>query len=129
VSMGELEQLNRMVSEIMELGRRAKALFEWYDGPLVKAMKSGHMILLDEMSLAEDAVLERVNSVLEPSRVLVLAEKGESGSLEMTMSDDRVIYAHDDFRFFATMNPGGDFGKRELSPALRSDSQRYGCQH
>jgi midasin (ATPase involved in ribosome maturation) len=29
--------------------------------------------------------------------------------------------------FFATMNPGGDFGKRELSPALRSRFDwRYG---
>lgn len=28
--------------------------------------------------------------------------------------------AADDFRFIATMNPGGDFGKRELSPALRN---------
>jgi len=24
------------------------------------------------------------------------------------------------FRFLATMNPGGDFGKKELSPALRN---------
>ncbi|KAG7342074.1 cobaltochelatase [Nitzschia inconspicua] len=110
----------KIVSEIEDLGRRSKALFEWYDGPLVKAMKEGQLILLDEMSLAEDAVLERLNSVLEPSRVLVLAEKGESGSLDSTQEDDRVIHAHDDFRCFATMNPGGDFGKRELSPALRS---------
>lgn len=71
------------------------------------------------MSLAEDAVLERLNSVLEPSRKMILAEKGseltdgvDSASLE--------IEAHDNFRIFATMNPGGDFGKRELSPALRS---------
>ncbi|KAL3924831.1 MAG: hypothetical protein SGILL_000803 [Bacillariaceae sp.] len=71
------------------------------------------------MSLAEDAVLERLNSVLEPSRLLVLAEKGDNGSVDAT-KDDRVIYAHDDFRIFATMNPGGDYGKRELSPALRS---------
>jgi midasin len=30
------------------------------------------------------------------------------------------IVAHPDFRIFATMNPGGDFGKKELSPALRN---------
>jgi len=39
-------------------------------------MRSGHMFLLDELSLAEDAVLERLNSVLEPSRRLTLAEQG-----------------------------------------------------
>lgn len=71
------------------------------------------------MSLAEDAVLERLNSVLEPSRTRTLAEKGT----DVTTSIDSLsfeILAHDDFRIFATMNPGGDFGKRELSPALRS---------
>jgi MoxR-like ATPase len=96
------------------LVQRHHALFEWIDGSLVQAMKEGHMILLDEMSLAEDAVLERLNSVLEPARTLVLAEKGSSSS------EDLVIKSHKRFRLFATMNPGGDFGKRELSPALRS---------
>jgi midasin len=42
----------------------------------VTAMREGHMFLLDELSLAEDAVLERLNSVLEPSRRLTLAEQG-----------------------------------------------------
>jgi midasin len=77
------------------------------------------MILLDEMSLAEDAVLERLNSVLEPARTLVLAEKGADG-VDGIESDSAVVTGHYDFRIFATMNPGGDFGKRELSPALRS---------
>ena len=68
------------------------------------------------MSLAEDAVLERLNSVLEPGRTLTLAEKGSSAEGD----DIDEIHAHENFRIFATMNPGGDFGKRELSPALRS---------
>ncbi|GJN93579.1 hypothetical protein Rhopal_006636-T1 [Rhodotorula paludigena] len=48
-------------------------------------------------SLADDSVLERLNSVLEPSRTLV-------STVEI----------------LAIMNPGGDFGKKELSPALRN---------
>ena len=118
-SANDVESLAMIVVEIEELGRRFRALFEWSDGPLVKAMKSGELLLLDEMSLAEDAVLERLNSVLEPSRSLVLAEKGDDGSSTIG-KDNRIIVAHDQFRIFATMNPGGDFGKRELSPALRS---------
>lgn len=47
----------------------------WYDGPLVQAIKDGDYFLIDEISLADDAVLERLNSVLEPHRLLVLAEK------------------------------------------------------
>ncbi|KAF2875171.1 hypothetical protein BDV95DRAFT_603934 [Massariosphaeria phaeospora] len=90
---------------------KAGALFEWADGSLVHAMKTGQFFLLDEISLADDSVLERLNSVLEPSRTLLLAEKGPT---------DSFIAATDDFQFLATMNPGGDYGKKELSPALRN---------
>jgi midasin len=90
---------------------KAGALFEWADGSLVYAMKQGHYFLLDEISLADDSVLERLNSVLEPSRTLLLAEKGPT---------DSEIVANDGFQFLATMNPGGDYGKKELSPALRN---------
>jgi midasin len=36
-------------------------LFDWYDGPLVEAMRQGDMFLIDEISLADDSVLERLN--------------------------------------------------------------------
>lgn len=41
-----------------------------------------------------------------------LAEKGGS--------DLENIVAHENFFLLATMNPGGDYGKKELSPALRN---------
>ncbi|CAO3620235.1 unnamed protein product [Mucor hiemalis] len=91
---------------------KPQQLFEWHDGPLVQAMKDGHLFLLDEISLADDSVLERLNSVLEPSRLLVLAEKGGKHVEE--------LYGAANFQFLATMNPGGDYGKKELSPALRN---------
>ncbi|BGP48616.1 AAA ATPase midasin [Rhodotorula kratochvilovae] len=94
--------------------RATTALFEWHDGPLVQAMRGGDLILLDEISLADDSVLERLNSVLEPSRTLVLAEKGG-----LDLDDIRVV-GRAGFEILATMNPGGDFGKKELSPALRN---------
>lgn len=96
--------------EIKKLG----ALFEWVDGPLIHAMTAGDLLLLDEVSLADDSVLERLNSVLEPGRTLVLAEKG---GVDI---DEATIVAHPRFHVVATMNPGGDFGKKELSPALRN---------
>ena len=91
--------------------RKAKALFEWVDGSLVEAMRTGQFFLLDEISLTDDAVLERLNSVLEPQRTLLLAEKGP---------EDSSVVGSDGFQFMATMNPGGDYGKRELSAALRN---------
>ncbi|KAL2395412.1 Midasin [Exophiala dermatitidis] len=88
-----------------------QSLFTWSDGSLVRAMKAGEHFLLDEISLADDSVLERLNSVLEPSRTILLAEKG---------SVDNLVTAQPTFQFLATMNPGGDYGKRELSAALRN---------
>lgn len=91
-----------------------QSIFEWHDGPLVEAMGRGDIFLLDEISLADDSVLERLNSVLEPARTIVLAEKGGSDFVHP------VVKAMDAFKLVATMNPGGDYGKKELSPALRN---------
>ncbi|CAI5721444.1 unnamed protein product [Hyaloperonospora brassicae] len=109
---GELTTQKELVEKIDVLKRRYQSIFQWADGPLVESMKNGDLILIDEVNLAEDAVLERLNSVLEPSRTLLLAEKGGDQVEE--------IVAHSKWRVMATMNPGGDFGKRELSPALRN---------
>lgn len=38
-----------------------RAPFVWVDGPLVQAMKNGDILLIDEINLAEDAVIERLN--------------------------------------------------------------------
>lgn len=92
------------------------SLFEWKDGPLVQAMREGQHLLLDEISLADDSVLERLNSVLEPGRILVLAERSSNSNA----IDSLEIKANDLFQVVATMNPGGDYGKKELSPALRN---------
>ena len=93
---------------------RARSIFEWHDGPLVEAMRTGDVFLLDEISLADDSVLERLNSVLETERTVLLAEKGGDDA------EDPMIVASPEFKLVATMNPGGDYGKKELSPALRN---------
>ena len=74
-------------------------------------MKEGSVFLMDEISLADDSVLERLNSVLEPERMLVLAEKGGDDSFGGQV--DHII-AEKSFRIVATMNPGGDYGKKEV---------------
>ena len=96
---------------VSALRDRLGVLFEWTDGPLIHALKTGNFFLLDEISLADDSVLERLNSVLEPERSILLAEKGVT---------DNFVTANEGFQFFATMHPGGDYGKKELSPALRN---------
>ena len=101
-------------------------LFEWMDGPLILSMRDGGLFLADEISLADDSVLERLNSVLEPERMLVLAEKGADLGGNISSSPD-IIFAHENFRLIGTMNPGGDYGKKELSPALRNRFTEIWC--
>lgn len=100
-------------ADIKDLSDKSQVLFEWADGSLIQALRQGEYFLLDEISLADDSVLERLNSVLEPERTLLLSERGGS-------ADSNIVQAQTGFQFFATMNPGGDFGKKELSPALRN---------
>ena len=99
-------------SEFKEKFHRAVSLFEWVDGPLIESYKEGSFLLIDEISLADDSVLERLNSVLESERDLVVPEKGGETDYE--------IKAQEGFQLLSTMNPGGDYGKKELSPALRN---------
>ncbi|CCA66844.1 related to midasin (AAA ATPase) [Serendipita indica DSM 11827] len=114
ISTENRPEIKGKLIEVLKGLQRLVPLFEWQDGPLVTAMRSASMFLLDEISLADDSVLERLNSVLEPERTLVLAEKSgwDGESLE--------VVAHSEFLLAATMNPGGDHGKKELSPALRN---------
>jgi midasin len=75
-------------------------------------MQKGGLLLIDEISLANDSVLERLNSVFEADRTLVISEKSSKEAVK--------IVGHHNFKMVATMNPSGDFGKKELSPALRN---------
>ena len=60
-----------------------------------------------------------MNSVLEDDRTLLVAEN--------LNADSALIVAHPQFRIFATMNPGGDFGKKELSAALSNRFTEIWC--
>ncbi|MEW6278483.1 MAG: AAA family ATPase [Candidatus Eremiobacterota bacterium] len=88
-----------------------QAMFEWKDGTLVEAMRKGHWVILDEINLAEPSVLERLNSLLDPDRMIVLSEK-----------DGERVQAAPGFRLFGTMNPPtAEYeGRKELSPAMRN---------
>ncbi len=84
--------------------------FEWVDGPLVRALKSGDWVLLDGANLCSPSVLDRLNALCESKGVLTLNEKGAvNGSIE-------TIAPHPSFRLFMTVD--AHFG--ELSRAMRN---------
>jgi midasin (ATPase involved in ribosome maturation) len=66
--------------------------FEWVDGVLVRAVKQGGWLLLDNANLCADSVLDRLNALLEPGGLLLLNESGV----------DHVVAPHPDFRLFFT---------------------------
>ena len=83
------------------------------EGALVRAMRNGCIVLLDEINAALADVLFSLHAVLEDEARLFIAE-----------TDDEVL-PHADFRIVATMNPTGDYaGTRTLNHALYS---RFGC--
>lgn len=83
--------------------------FAFIEGALVKAVRRGHWVLLDEINLASTDTLESLSGLLEGGG-LYLTERGDITAVER----------HKDFRIFACMNPPTDVGKKELPPGLRN---------
>ena len=67
--------LKDLGKQIKQLRDDLSCVFEWHDGILLEAMEQGGLLLIDEISLANDSVLERLNSVFEQDRTLVVTEK------------------------------------------------------
>ncbi len=61
VEEGLVQQARELLQQLQACAAKVAAPFEWMDGPLVVAMKTGAVLLIDELNLAEDAVLERLN--------------------------------------------------------------------
>lgn len=79
------------------------------DGLLVRALRLGHWVILDELNLAPSEVLEALNRLLDDNRELYIAEINET------------VKPHPNFRLFATQNPSGAYGGRKpLSRAFRN---------
>ena len=78
--------------------------FKWIDGVLLTAMKHGDWIIIDEMNLANQSILEGLNSILDEKQSLFIPELNEE------------IKAHPEFQIFATQNPVNQGGGRKFLP-------------
>ncbi len=79
------------------------------DGILVKSMKEGDMLYLDEINSAEADVLLRLDEALDDRRQIVLKE-----------STGEVIKAKENWFVVATINPLSHSGTKELPPQILS---------
>ena len=89
---------------------RTGCAFAFIEGALVKAVRRGDWILLDEVNLASTETLECLNGLLDSF----------SSSLIITEQWETPIEIHEEFRLFACMNPATDVGKKDLPPGLRN---------
>ena len=79
------------------------------EGVLIKSMKEGSILYLDELNAAEADVLLRLDEALDDRRQIVLKE-----------SDGQVIKADDSWFTIATINPLTHVGTKELPPQVLS---------
>jgi len=78
---------------------------EWIDGPVLKAIKVGSWILLDEMNLASQSVLEGLNSCLDFRKNLFIPELNKTFEIN-----------NNSCKFFACQNPHIQGGGRKQLP-------------
>jgi nitric oxide reductase NorQ protein len=79
------------------------------EGILIKSMKSGSILYLDEINAAEADVLLRLDEALDDRRQIVLKESG-----------GETIRANEKWFVVATINPLTHVGTKELPPQLLS---------
>ena len=79
------------------------------EGVLIKSMKEGNMLYLDEINAAEADVLLRLDEALDDRRQVVLKESG-----------GEIVTAEKSWFVIATINPLNHVGTKELPPQLLS---------
>ena len=79
------------------------------EGILVKSMKEGGILYLDELNAAEPDMLLRLDEALDDRRQLILKE-----------AEGQIIRASEEWFVVATINPLSHIGTKELPPQLLS---------
>ncbi|QFF98930.1 MoxR family ATPase [Psychrobacillus glaciei] len=80
---------------------------EFVEGPVIEAMKKGHILYIDEINMAKSETLPILHSVLDYRRMLTNPFTGE------------VIKAHPDFSVIAAINEGY-IGTTPMNEALKN---------
>lgn len=98
------------VEEILGKWLVNKGTTVWQDGVLTMALRAGHWVVMDEINVALPEILFVLHSLLDDDRKIILPEK-----------DNEIVHPHEEFRFFATMNPPEEYaGTKDMNKALMS---------
>lgn len=89
---------------VQESGQTA---IDFVEGPVIQAMRNGHILYIDEINMAKPETLPILHSVLDHRRMLTNPFTGE------------VLRAHEDFTVIAAINEGY-IGTSPLNEALKN---------
>lgn len=89
------------------ISKDGQTVIEFVEGPVVQAMKKGHILYIDEINMARPETLPILHSVLDHRRMLTNPFTGE------------VIYAHENFTVIAAINEGY-VGTSPMNEALKN---------
>ena len=103
--MSEQTEISDLIGSDLPSEGKSSMCFEWHDGPLLAAMKSGYWILLDELNLATQSVLEGLNACLDHRAEIFIPELNKTFSIDS-----------DTTKIFATQNPPREGGERKNLP-------------
>ncbi|MFS0576378.1 AAA family ATPase [Sporosarcina sp. 179-K 3D1 HS] len=92
--------------------QNGEMMIDFVEGPVVQAMKKGHILYIDEINMARPETLPILHSVLDHRRMLTNPFTGE------------VIYAHDNFTVIAAINEGY-VGTSPMNEALKNRFVSY----
>ncbi|CAF4810853.1 unnamed protein product, partial [Rotaria sp. Silwood1] len=113
----QLPQKSHYTEESTTESKKLEMTFKFIESQLVKAIREGHWVVLDNINSAPPEVLERLLSLFEENPVLNLYENNstedENNNTE-ELSGDKI---HPGFALFATCNPKLE-GANKLSSAL-----------
>ena len=107
-------RLRRLTTQLKRLDTNAALAFAFVEGSLVRAVKNGEWILLDEINLATAETLDCLAGLIEN-----FGDKGGKSPI-LLEAEDSIVERHPEFRLFACMNPATDVGKRDLPPGIRN---------
>ena len=89
------------------ISKDGETVIEFVEGPVVQAMKKGHILYIDEINMARPETLPIFHSVLDHRRMLTNPFTGE------------VIHAHEDFTVISAINEGY-VGTSPMNEALKN---------
>lgn len=105
-----LTSLRSDLESIQKAFSSSAGKFVWVDGPLLRAMRKGSWLLIENANQCSASVLDRLNSLFESNGSLILSERG------IIDGEIPVILPKENFKVFMTLDPKNG----ELSRAMRN---------